>query len=65
MDNTKIVERMREYMCAHYPNCHDCPLDSAARKLKMKCTEFRRRRPDEAEFIVRTWKYENSPARDN
>ena len=55
------IERWREYMCAHFQNCKGCPLGEAAQKAKMKCSAFRRRRPDETEMIVRTWKHGISP----
>lgn len=63
MDKKQELERMREYMCAHFRNCEGCPLGGAARKVKMKCHDFRRKKPDETEFIIRTWKYGNTPVR--
>lgn len=63
MDKKKELDRMREYMCAHFRNCEGCPISEAARKVKLRCADFRRKKPNEVEFIIRTWKYENTPVR--
>ncbi len=57
MDKAKLIERKREFMCAHYPLCRGCPLDDAARKDKTVCHVFRRRKPKDTARIVLEWEY--------
>ena len=56
------IERKREFMCAHYPLCRGCPLEKAANDAKMKCHDFRIRRPDENARIVLEWEFHHVPS---
>lgn len=55
MDEKKQLEQRREFMCAHYPLCRGCPIDDAARKVKLSCHVFCKRKPDEVRKIVNLW----------
>lgn len=59
----RSIEREKDYMCAHYPLCRGCPLDEAARVLKISCADFQKKQPGETARIVRNWHEEHCPKR--
>ena len=61
----RSIEREKDYMCAHYPLCRGCPLDEAARLLKISCAEYLRKRPEDAAWIVGLWREEHCPKRED
>lgn len=59
----RSIERTKDYMCAHYPLCRGCPLDEAARAMKISCADFQKKQPEETARIVRVWHEEHCPPR--
>ena len=57
MKKVREIERKREFMCAHYPLCRGCPIEYASKAVKLRCSTFRIRRPDEVARIVLDWEY--------
>jgi hypothetical protein len=58
----RSIEREKDYMCAHYPLCRGCPIDDAARLVKITCAEFQRKQPEETARIVKIWHEDHCPA---
>ena len=59
----RSIERDKDYMCAHYPLCRGCPLDKAARLMKISCADFQQKQPGETARIVGVWREEHCPKR--